>query len=124
MTTNLFSEFIMEQFSNMFNSYTKSFNKAFGRKGKLFMDHSKRIEITDEASFSKIIHYIHANSVHHGYCRNIPDWTHSGYSSFLSNAKTNLLRDEVLGWFGGKEGFIRFHQQGVTLKNLEGLAAY
>ena len=32
-------EFVMQQFSNLLNSYTKSFNKRNGRKGALFMDY-------------------------------------------------------------------------------------
>ena len=113
----LISEFIMERFSNMCNSYAKSFNKVYNRKGKLFMDHLKRIEISDEGSFSKIIHYIHANAVQHGYCDRISDWKHSSYLAMLSTGKTDLLRNEVLDWFGGREGYIKFHHQPILPKS-------
>jgi putative transposase len=61
----LISDFLMEQFSNCFNAYTKSFNKVHNRKGKLFMDHMHRKEIAGDVYFTKVIHYIHANAIHH-----------------------------------------------------------
>ena len=106
----------MEQFSNFFNSYTKSFNKVFQRKGKLFMDHLKRKEIESETYFNKIVHYIHANPVQHHYCDNIDDWNYSSYRTLIDNNQTILKRTEVLDWFGGIEYFIKFHQQAIVPK--------
>jgi REP-associated tyrosine transposase len=36
------SDFLLERFSNLCNSYTKSYNKVFDRKGALFIDYLKR----------------------------------------------------------------------------------
>jgi putative transposase len=110
------SEFIMEQFSNYFNSYTKSFNKVYNRKGKLFIDHLKRNEISDEFYFSKIIHYIHVNPVHHGYCSFVNEWAFSSYKLLL-NQQSTLPSTEIFNWFGGREQFIQFHQQPVKRRN-------
>lgn len=110
------SEFLMEQFSNFFNSYAKSYNKVFNRKGKLFMDHVKRKEIEDEGYYSKLIHYIHSNPVHHGYCKTICEWPFSSYLALISSDATLLKRQEVLDWFGGKKAFEVFHQQPILLK--------
>jgi putative transposase len=110
------SEFVMEQFSNFFNSYTKSFNKVFGRKGKLFMDHTRRNNIADGSHFIKIVHYIHANPVHHGYCTSVEDWNFSSYNTIIGNQLTQLPKDEILTWFGGREAFIKFHGQPIIRK--------
>jgi putative transposase len=104
-------DFILNQFSNFQNSYSKSYNKVFNRKGRLFMESLKRIEVVTQESFANIIHYIHFNAVHHKICKHITDWPHSSYHSFLSNASTVLMRDEVLNWFGGRNAFINFHEQ-------------
>lgn len=114
--TLLLSDFIMERFSNWLNSYTKSFNKMFDRKGALFIDYTKRSCINKDSSFGNIIHCIHANPVHHGLCKKIGDWKYSSYNSLTSDLPTKLLRSELIEWFGSKDEFIRFHQQPVDLK--------
>ena len=111
------SEFIMERFGNLLNSYTKSFNKRNKRKGSLFIDTMRRVEITDDAQLGAIIFYIHKNAFHHQYSKTIAEWQWSSYNSILSKATTMLLRDEVIDWFGGIEQFIKFHEQPIYLKN-------
>jgi putative transposase len=108
------SEFIMEQFSNCFNSYTKSFNKVYDRKGKLFMDHLRRKLIDDTSYYAKIINYIHTNPIKHKMVQQISDWKYSSYNAYINNQPTQLPRNEVLDWFGGVQQFIQFH------KDLEG----
>ena len=102
--------FIVKQFSNMNNSYTKSFNKTYDRKGKLFLQSFKRKEVDSDEYFTKLIHYIHNNPVHHQLTKFIKDWKHSSYNTFLSTNTTLLKREEVLNFFGGKEKFIIFHE--------------
>ena len=104
------SEFLMEQFSNCFNAYTKAFNIAYNRKGKLFMEHLHRKQVESDVYFTKVIHYIHANSLHHGLAKKFSDWPYSSYSAFLKNTPTMLERSEVLDWFGGKERYVKFHK--------------
>ncbi len=117
----LMSEFIMEQYSNCFNSYTKSFNKVYNRMGKLFMDHLHRKLITDEAYYTKIIHYIHCNPTKDNIVANIQDWRYSSYNALISNASTKLPRTEILDWFGGRDNFIKFHiPTEDAFKDLEG----
>lgn len=52
-----YEKFVMQQFSNFFNCYTKSFNKKFNRKGALFIDYLKRTLI-DSDDYLKNIVYI------------------------------------------------------------------
>ena len=107
-----FHRFIMQQLSNFLNSYAKAFNKQHNRKGALFLDYTKRIEIKDEFYFSKIINYIHQNPVHHQFCKSASEWAYSSYSSIISvNKNTKLERNVVFDWFGGIEGFVAFHKE-------------
>ena len=115
--TESIPDFIMEQFSNFLNSYTKSLNKRYARKGALFMDYLRRVEVKTDLQFGATIFYIHKNPVHHGYVKTIADWHWSSFKIFLSISPTMLCRNEVLNWFGGKEQFIYYHEQPVYLKN-------
>lgn len=110
-------DFIMERFSNFLNSYSKSINKMYHRKGALFMDYMKRTRVEDDSDFTSFLFYVHKNAVHHGYTRQIGDWKFDGYNAILSDKPTGLLREEVLQWFGGKDRFIDFHKQPIAVKN-------
>lgn len=113
----LVPDFIMERFSNFLNSYTKSFNKVYNRKGALFMDYLRRVEVLDDHQFSATLFYIHKNPVHHGYCKSMFDWKWTSYKAYLNEDSTFILKKDVLGWLGGKETFLKFHEQRVDLKN-------
>ena len=56
-----YEEFVMQQFSNFFNSYTKSYNKRFNRKGALFIDYLRRTLVFDEEYLRNLVLYIHQN---------------------------------------------------------------
>jgi putative transposase len=110
-------DFVMQQFSNLLNSYAKSFNIKNNRKGALFMDYLRRVEVTNEGHFSSTVFYIHKNAVHHGYCKAISEWHWSSYNCILKDTPTNLQWQKVLQWFGGTEKFIEYHKQQIYLKN-------
>ncbi len=113
---NDLSNFIMERFSNFLNSYTKAFNKVFNRKGALFMDYLKRSVVKESSDFTSYIWYIHKNAAHHQLVKAVGEWRYDSYQSFISEAPTALLRNEVIEWFGSKEAFIQFHQQNIDPK--------
>jgi len=52
-------------FSNLFNAYTKSINKAYKRSGSLFQKNFRRIEVSSDKYFTRLIHYIHFNPQKH-----------------------------------------------------------
>ena len=106
---------ISQQFSNLFNSYTKAYNKVYARRGSLFIPNFKREEITDDTYLSNIIIYIHNNPVHHGFVKNSVDWQWSSYNAFLTDKPTSLKREEILKWFGNREAFLKFHLKPATL---------
>jgi hypothetical protein len=81
-------DFLMERFSNVCNSYTKTYNNLFKRKGALFIDYLKRYEVTDKNSLINLINYIHFNAVdfakRHGTgngARSIHSWKRKGQKS-------------------------------------------
>ena len=109
-------EFVMERFGNLLNSYAKSFNIRNKRKGSLFLDTMRRVEIIKDDDFASEIFYVHKNAVHHQYVAAIEQWEWSSYKSLLSQSPTILLRNEVMNFFGNKEEFIKFHQQPIYPK--------
>jgi len=103
--------FVMQQFSNFFNSYAKAFNRRFDRKGALFLNYVRRKPVESEAYFTTLLAYIHRNPVHHGFCRHADEWSYSSLQSIVSTKTSRLERSAVLDWFGGIEPYISFHQQ-------------
>ena len=100
---------ISQPFSNLFNAYAKSINKAYGRTGSLFQDRFSRKKVTNEKYLKHLIHYIHANPQKHGFEKDFRKYPHSSYSSYLSDEKTKLKREEGLEFFGSLDDFIDFH---------------
>jgi len=98
------------QFGNLFNSYAKAINKAYGRTGSLFETSFGRIEVTSERYFTTLVHYIHFNPQKHGFVADFRDYAYSSYPSLLSHKPTRLNRDQVLDWFNGRDRFIAFHE--------------
>ncbi|MEO8793964.1 MAG: hypothetical protein ABI390_00785, partial [Daejeonella sp.] len=113
----ILSVFIMERFANFFNSYSKAYNKRYNRKGSLFIDYMRRVEILDNRQLLATTFYIHKNPVHHGLTQEITEWKWSSFNSFLTESPTHLQRKTVLEWFGSKNEFEQFHLQPVNLKS-------
>jgi hypothetical protein len=57
------------RFKNLFQSYTKAFNKKYGRMGSLFNQRFKRKIIASDDGIRAVMRYIHLNPVLHGFCR-------------------------------------------------------
>ena len=108
---------ISKSFSNLFNSYAQSYNKMYDRKGSLFTPNMKREEVNTDSSFCKVVHYIHANPVHHQFVKTIDQWPYSSYKLFLSKYPTKLEREHVLDIFGGLNRFVKYHAQPIDPKN-------
>jgi len=110
------SRFLMQQFSNLLNSYTKAFNKMFNRKGGLFIDYLRRFTIESDEQLRATIFYVHRNAVHHGYCNKLEKWPWSSYNTIIADIPTSLKRDEVLNCFGGLAGFLEYHGRPILKK--------
>jgi putative transposase len=117
ISTNI-NHILSQQFSNLFNAYTKAFNNMFGRKGSLFIPNFKRKVISNEVYMTLLIAYIHNNPVHHGFVTRQIDWPYSSFQAYVSEKSTNLNRDFMLQFFGTKEGFFAFHKNNSVPKKL------
>lgn len=99
-----------QQFSNLFNGYTKAINKAFKRKGSLFQPNLKRKAVEDDRYFTTLIRYIHLNPVLHGFTDDANRWNFSSLSAYNSEKPSYLARKTVFDWFGGKQLFQQYHK--------------
>ncbi len=98
-------------FSNLFNSYAKSCNKAYSRTGSLFEEHPERKRITEESYLKNAIKYIHQNPVEHGFVKNINDYQWSSYLSYKHQSPSIISKDYILDMFGGLDNFVFEHEK-------------
>ena len=104
-----FEQLVSNAFSNFFNSYSKTFNQKYSRKGKLFILPFKRILVEENSYIISVINYIHRNPIHHGLTKDHSSWKYSSYNAYLSNNKTNVNTSTGLEFFGSLDDFIDFH---------------
>lgn len=107
----LLGELIEKTFKRFFQSYAMAFNKQYNRNGNLFYRPFKRIEINKDSQFTQTIVYIHANALKHQLVKDFTLYKWSSWQSILSELPTRLLRSELLEWFGGKDQFMRTHNE-------------
>lgn len=106
-----FSNYISQQFSHLFNSYTQAYNNRYDRKGSLFMSNFERSLVDSNEYFAHLIAYIHNNAVHHGFVEDLNNWPHSSWHTYFSEKKTKINKTEGLAMFGGAEAFKEVHRQ-------------
>jgi hypothetical protein len=108
------SQYVSDQFSNFFNAYAKTINKAYGRTGSLFQHPFGRVPITSDRQFWNVIAYIHQNPQKHGFVKDFRDWKYSSYGIILNEKHTVINRGEVMRWFGTKDDYLSLHTQWVS----------
>lgn len=106
-----FKEKIHLPFSNLFNSYSKSINKAYDRTGSLFQEHLQRNRIESEKYLKQLIMYVHLNPVKHKFSKDFQSYRHSSYRSYLSDKQSSLDREFILELFNDLENFIFCHDE-------------
>lgn len=110
---------VIQQFSNLFNAYTKAFNKKYAGTGSLF-EHSFRRKHIDHVSYLKqLVLYIHHNPVNHGFCEHPSEYPWSSYLSCISVKPTRLHREAVKGWFDNNANFMHWHNQAIEVEKIE-----
>lgn len=108
--------FLEDQMKRFLSSYAKAFNKQQGRKGSLFQKRFKRIGIKNENHLVYMVTYHHHNPIHHKLVKIYTAWKYSSYQAILSEAPTQICRDEVLQLFdikdqeSAKRKFIQYHE--------------
>lgn len=107
---------VMQQLSNLLNSYAKAYNKLYNRKGALWIDFTKRFPIESDSYLTSVINYIHQNPIKHGFASELNDWEFTSYRTIMTSKPTLLKRDAIIEWFGDRQKFLAFHiDNGVQL---------
>lgn len=107
---------LSKAFGNACSGYAKKINHKYNRMGSLFNQNHKTKIILDEKDFCKVVHYVHANPVHHGFTSDISKWKYSSYNRILLNDTPWLKSKKVYDYFGNVHEFIKYHQQDIELK--------
>jgi putative transposase len=110
---------INQQFSNLFNAYTKAINKRYHRTGSLFEHTFRRKQITSSKYLKQVVLYIHNNPVHHGFCEHPLEYPWSSYLSCISIKPTKLKREQVIGWFDNEGLFKKMHHGTIKIDKIE-----
>ena len=97
-----------QKFSNLFNAYSKAFNKRYSRTGGLFQRPFRRIRVTTDEQLIQVVIYIHRNPEKHGLVNDFRDWKYSSFDAFYSGINI-IEKNEVLDWFGGLTEFENAH---------------
>lgn len=116
-----------QAFSNLFNAYSKAYNKQQQRTGTLFERPFKRIKIQDEKYLKNLILYIHKNPEHHNIVKNFINYEFTSFDAYLTinNSTKDILQEKqyILSLFGGIENFKDTHRQDLSgFQNLTGLS--
>jgi REP-associated tyrosine transposase len=107
-------ENVLERQVNSFMvSYANAYNKRFSRKGNLFQSPFRRVEIKEDSHLQQAIIYVHANAQKHKFIKDFKDHRYNSYWEIIKGDCSNVQINEVLHFFGGKEQFIKIHQQQV-----------
>lgn len=107
---------ISKSLSNLFSCYTQSYNKIYCRKGSLFIPNFKKNEIPNDLAYCAVIHYIHANPVHHGFVKDMNEWKFSSFQAICSERPGFLKKDHVLEIFGGQQAFLTYQRKPIERK--------
>ena len=97
-------------FKRLFTSYAMAYNKMYKRSGNLFYRTFKRMEIVKESHFTHAMVYVHVNAQRHKLVKKFMSHRWTSFHTIISDKPTNLLRVEVLEWFGGKARLIKVHE--------------
>lgn len=108
-----------QSFSNLFNAYTKAFNKSYHRHGPLFERPFSRKEISNDRYLQNAIVYIHNNPVNHTICEHPIEYPWSSYITCVSDKKTKLQIKEIIKIFETIENFKHVHQLKNNIISIE-----
>ncbi len=112
---------VSEKFRRLFLSYSKSINKQEGMEGSLFRKLFRRKRVSTDNYFKQLVYYIHNNPVHHGFVDKMEDWHWSSYNLISNGKRSKLKKEEVVGWFEGKEAYDDFHSVRQDLGKIDDL---
>ncbi|MBU2921715.1 oxygen-dependent coproporphyrinogen oxidase [Winogradskyella psychrotolerans] len=113
---------VNQAFSNLFNAYTKAYNKQNFRTGALFERPFKRKQIKDENYLKQLVLYIHKNPENHKIVEDFQSYKFSSYKSFFSESETLISRKKlyIIELFDTLENFRSTHSNKISTElNME-----
>jgi len=93
----------------IFNSYTKAFNRRYGRTGTLFEGRYKAIHVDKDGYLLHLCRYIHANPVKAGVVSCLEEWPYSNYLEWIGTRNGTLVDQAFTrGHFPAGEAYASF----------------
>jgi coproporphyrinogen III oxidase/REP element-mobilizing transposase RayT len=110
-----------QAFSNLFNAYSKAFNKQNSRTGPLFERPFKRKLIKDEGYLRNLILYVHKNPENHKIVKDFKTFKFSSFQNFLKDSESliNSKKDYVISLFENLDNF-KYAHQNSAINDLSG----
>ena len=103
-----------QQFSNLFNAYTKAINKRYGRVGSLFQGRFQAVCVDRDEYLVHLSRYIHLNPVVAELVGRPEDWEFSSYREFTGLRTGTLPKTEaVLAQFPSADAYREFVESHV-----------
>ncbi|REE08394.1 coproporphyrinogen oxidase [Winogradskyella pacifica] len=113
---------VNQAFSNLFNAYTKAYNKQNYRTGALLERPFKRKQIKNEDYLKQLILYIHKNPENHNIVNDFKTYEFSSFKSYVSenDALISQKKSYIIGLFDDSENFIITHTKKNSIElNME-----
>lgn len=103
-------QWVSRGFTNFFISFARQMQNRHGFHGAVFHSPFKRKLVADDTYFDYLTSYIHFNEKKHGMRYSSQyEQPFSSYLDLIGNDWTFLEREFMLDRFGGRDSFIRFH---------------
>ena len=104
----------------VFNSYSKAFNKMFGRTGTLFEDRFHAIPVPRDEYVLHLCRYIHRNPLEAGLVTDLTAWEFSNYREWIGMRDSGLVDQQLIrSYFPSPSDYQRFVLEYVSTKQVE-----
>lgn len=110
---------LSQPFSNLFNAYSKAFNKKYARVGSLFQKNFKKKLIDSNTYLLDCIIYVNTNALHHKLCNAAIDYEYASYQSTLEENDVLVKSEMCINLFGSRVNFLNMHNDKKLILNEE-----
>jgi len=116
------SDFLVSVFiQNLFNIYSKAFNKMYNRSGTLFEGSYKAKHVHEEAYLLHLCRYIHRNPIDADtpLVSDLKEWRFSNYPEWINDRSGDLFDEEFV-----REHFVTVYDYVEFVMDYEGVKKY
>ena len=109
------SALVGDAFGRAFQAYARSFNLSQRRTGALLDQTVRRLRVRDDLLSRRLCVYHHANAMKHGLYDGYRDLgALTSYAETVRGDRGLIDVDAVYARFGGRAGFVAFHERSVA----------